>query len=170
MRIRLPFRRGRDEQGAAMVEFAILAPALILMVIGMLEFGLIFRDSLTANSASREAARVISAVGRDPNADNFGLDAAKATLDAARVDIESIVIINQDNEGARYELDAGGNWMPPTLINGGWDPGSRQTDIQNLDHVIVVVNYNHEWVTGLFGNGQRVLNEETEMRLEPRQF
>ena len=157
-----------NDSGAAMIEFAILAPLLIVMVIGMLEFGLLFKDSLTANSASREAARVIAAAGDNVNADRWGLDSAFATMQAAAVTVDSISVTNQAGSGSNY-IRTGGIWVG-TPVNGGWPAGARQTDVANLDNVVVEVNYKHVWLTGLFGNGERILTEETEMRLEPRRF
>jgi len=168
MGIRTLFKTREDDQGAAMIEFAILAPLLIVMVIGMLEFGLLFKDSLTANSASREAARVIAAAGDNVNADTWGLDSAFATLQAAAVEIDSISITNQAGAGSTY-VRTGGVWVG-TPVNGGWPAGARQTNVANLDNVVVEVNYKHDWITDLFGTGERILTEETEMRLEPRRF
>lgn len=159
----------RSDRGAAMVEFAILAPLLVMLVIGMLEFGLLFKDSLTANSASREAARIIVAAGDHVSADQWGLDAAQATMQAAAVQIDTISIVNQAGNGSSYTPDGSGGWIA-SPINSGWPPASRQTDVANLDHAIVMVNYKHKWITNLFGSGERILTEETEMRLEPRRF
>jgi Flp pilus assembly protein TadG len=55
-------RRGRqrNDAGAAAVEFAIVAPVLILLVIGMLEFSLFMRDTLSAGASVRAGARIAS--------------------------------------------------------------------------------------------------------------
>lgn len=55
--------RKRNENAQGMVEFALILPILLLLVIGIVEFGrlLFFYSSIT--SASREAARYGSAVG-----------------------------------------------------------------------------------------------------------
>jgi len=54
-------RRARGERGAAVVEFAILVPLLLLVVLGIIEMGLLMRDSVAANSAVRSGARTASA-------------------------------------------------------------------------------------------------------------
>ena len=47
----------RDQEGAAAVEFALLLPLLILLLFGMIEFGLAFNARIQATNAAREAAR-----------------------------------------------------------------------------------------------------------------
>ncbi len=48
---------GRDQEGAAAVEFALLLPLLVLLLFGMIEFGLAFNSRIQATNAAREAAR-----------------------------------------------------------------------------------------------------------------
>jgi Flp pilus assembly pilin Flp len=47
----------RDQEGAAAVEFALLLPLLVLLLFGMIEFGLAFNTRIQATNAAREAAR-----------------------------------------------------------------------------------------------------------------
>ena len=47
----------KNQKGAAIVEFAIVAPLLILLVIGICEFGLLWYNSQVIINASREGAR-----------------------------------------------------------------------------------------------------------------
>ena len=61
------YRRGRRERGQSLVEFAVLVPVFMLILIGMLEFGLMFNHDLTLQYASREGARVGSALGCGAN-------------------------------------------------------------------------------------------------------
>jgi hypothetical protein len=49
-------RQGRDS-GASAVEFALVAPILLLLVFGIIEYGLWFSDSLATRQGVREAAR-----------------------------------------------------------------------------------------------------------------
>ncbi len=50
------FRR-RDENGAALVEFAIAAPLLILLLLGIVEFGWMFGQFNAVRHGTREGAR-----------------------------------------------------------------------------------------------------------------
>lgn len=62
-----PRRRGgaRNEAGAALVEFALVVPILLILVFGIIEFGLAFNDYIAVRNGSREGARV--AVVNDVN-------------------------------------------------------------------------------------------------------
>ena len=60
---RLRFHR---EDGQAIVEFAIVLPLLVLLVFGIAQFGLAFRNYLAITDAARVAARAV-AVKRTSN-------------------------------------------------------------------------------------------------------
>ncbi len=51
-------RRARGERGASLVEFAILAPLLIVLVLGIVEFGWGIAQQLDIRHKAREALRV----------------------------------------------------------------------------------------------------------------
>jgi uncharacterized protein (UPF0333 family) len=50
----------KKESGQAMVEFALVFPILLLLVAAIIDFGWLYYNQLTANNASREAARYIA--------------------------------------------------------------------------------------------------------------
>jgi hypothetical protein len=50
-------RKINTQNGAAMVEFAIVLPLLLILVIGIIEFGVMFYDKAVITNASREGAR-----------------------------------------------------------------------------------------------------------------
>ena len=54
-------RRARGDDGAAMVEAAIVMPLLMLLVFGIIEWGLAFLSATSTNSAARSGARTASA-------------------------------------------------------------------------------------------------------------
>jgi Flp pilus assembly protein TadG len=47
----------RNEEGQAMVEFAMILPILITLVFGIIQFGILFNHSLTLTDAVRTGAR-----------------------------------------------------------------------------------------------------------------
>lgn len=47
----------RDKRGQALVEFAIILPVLLLILMGIVQFGLVINDYLTISNLSREGAR-----------------------------------------------------------------------------------------------------------------
>jgi hypothetical protein len=50
-------RRGRDDRGASAVEFALVVPVLVLMVMGIIDYGMFFSDRLAVKQGIREGAR-----------------------------------------------------------------------------------------------------------------
>lgn len=55
----------KRKQGQAIVEFALVLPVFILILVGIMEFGLVFHQYLVVTSASREGARVAALGGTD---------------------------------------------------------------------------------------------------------
>jgi Flp pilus assembly protein TadG len=59
LRGRLTKRAGR-ERGAAAVEFALVLPLLIILLLGIIDFGLYYYNDLALTHAARDAARYLS--------------------------------------------------------------------------------------------------------------
>jgi Flp pilus assembly protein TadG len=57
--------RLREEKGQSLVEFALLIPLLILILMAIIEFGFMFNAYITISNASREGARLGSLGGSD---------------------------------------------------------------------------------------------------------
>ncbi len=53
-------RNRQDERGAAAVEFALVAPLLLLMVLGIAEFGRAYYIQASLSQAAREGVRVMA--------------------------------------------------------------------------------------------------------------
>jgi Flp pilus assembly protein TadG len=51
-------RRGRDETGAELIEFALVFPLLLMTVLGIVDFGFLFQRYEVLTNAAREGARV----------------------------------------------------------------------------------------------------------------
>lgn len=52
-------RGGRGERGAALVEFALVVPIFVLLVMGIIDFGMAFNDYNSVRQGVREGARQI---------------------------------------------------------------------------------------------------------------
>jgi len=52
--------RGKNENGAAMIEFAIILPFLLLIIVGVLEIGIFLIQDNTLNKSVRDSARYLS--------------------------------------------------------------------------------------------------------------
>jgi Flp pilus assembly protein TadG len=72
--------RLRDERGASAVEFAFIVPLLIVLVLGIAEFGHAFQVQGTLSAAAREGVRTM-ALQNDPAAARTAVRTAAASLD-----------------------------------------------------------------------------------------
>jgi Flp pilus assembly protein TadG len=72
----------REERGATAVEFALILPLLIVLVLGIAEFGRAFQVSGTLSAAAREGVRVM-ALQNDPAAARAAVRNAATSLDPA---------------------------------------------------------------------------------------
>jgi Flp pilus assembly protein TadG len=78
------FRLARAEQGSTLIEFALVMPVLMLILVGIMKFGLAFYNQITLTNAATNAAQVLmsgSGVITDPCASvNNALAAAAPSL------------------------------------------------------------------------------------------
>lgn len=80
-------RLRRDRRGVTLIEFAIAAPVLILLIVGFVQLGIILEARAGLNHAVGEGARLATIYPRPTdtqiisaiNARRFGLDPAKVT-------------------------------------------------------------------------------------------
>lgn len=56
-------KRGRREEGQSLVEFAIIFPVLLFLILGVIEFSWIYLAKIAVNDACREAARIYVVTG-----------------------------------------------------------------------------------------------------------
>ena len=94
--IRQVHSRGDGQAGAALVELAILAPLLIVLVLGVVEFGWLFGQFNDVRHGAREGARfaAVNAGDNDDIADTVcmamdGLDAGMTSIEIEFSHIES---------------------------------------------------------------------------------
>ncbi|MBT2567417.1 pilus assembly protein [Arthrobacter sp. ISL-85] len=71
--------KGESERGAAAVEFAILLPLLLMLVLGVIEFGRAYNTQLTLTNAARDGVRVM-AIGNNPTAAATAVQTAAASI------------------------------------------------------------------------------------------
>ena len=60
--MRLLRRRVRSERGAELIEFALTLPLLLLLVLGIIEFGFLFQEYEVVTNSAREGARMASMI------------------------------------------------------------------------------------------------------------
>lgn len=76
----------RSERGQSVVELALVLPVLVLLLTGILEFGLIIHQYLAVTEAAREGARV-AAVGQTDAQVNSKVTSAAPSIDAAKLTV-----------------------------------------------------------------------------------
>lgn len=183
----------RDD-GAAIVEMAIVLPILLLLLIGVFEIGALFRDFLTTSNSVREGTRLLSAKGDAPTADCNAIKAAvEAMSSATEIDrIQSIQIFEADSNGDQIggetntylytgsPLDKCTLSTDPVVEYEGWRldlTGEQYTAAERtvlvgadpLDLVGMRIIYTHSWLTGFPPfSGTVTIDEQTILRLEPQ--
>jgi hypothetical protein len=80
------------ERGQSLVEFAVLLPVFLLLLIGMLEFGFVFDHNISLSYASREGARVGAALANGGGALGCGTGQSP---NAATVDPQVIAAVQR---------------------------------------------------------------------------
>jgi Flp pilus assembly protein TadG len=68
----------QGERGAVAVEFAILLPVLVLLVMGILEFGRAYNTQISLTNAARESVRVMAISNNASSAKTAAINAAVA--------------------------------------------------------------------------------------------
>lgn len=56
-----------SKKGQSLVETALVLPIIVLILMGIIDFGLLFNNYLVLNNASREAARIAAVGSTDAN-------------------------------------------------------------------------------------------------------
>lgn len=76
----------RNESGQSLVEFALILPLILLILMGILEFGVMLNTYLTINHATKEGARLGALGGTDAEIIAEVLDKSP-TLDASKLTV-----------------------------------------------------------------------------------
>jgi len=79
-------RRGREEQGASAVEFALVLPLLLVVALALVQVGLLVRDRLLVEAAARAGART-AAVEADQAAIADAVARSAPDLDAGALTV-----------------------------------------------------------------------------------
>jgi Flp pilus assembly protein TadG len=83
-------KRLRDEHGASAVEFAFIVPLLLVLVLGIAEFGHAFQVQGTLSAAAREGVRVM-ALHNDPVEARATVQTAAGSLNPAITDAQILI-------------------------------------------------------------------------------
>jgi Flp pilus assembly protein TadG len=187
-----PFRR-RGQRGAVLVEAAIVLPLMILLVLGIMEFGLLFTSYSTTTASTRSGARLAATdyaqagtTAAAQTASAAGIAAAtaadlKVLNNATPVGMAIYKVNPSSADGAPY-----GGFPGPGMAGGcttdcirfTWNASTRSMTYQSgswtnpdacgttVDSIGVYVQTRHSYITPTFGN-VRTVGAHTVMRLEP---
>jgi Flp pilus assembly protein TadG len=91
--MRNPLRRRNEESGQAFVELALVLPVLLLLLLGVIQFGNIFRDYIALTDATRVGARQ-AAVSRSiqPASNRIPLVISKVQRAAVNLDKNQMTV------------------------------------------------------------------------------
>ncbi len=86
-------KKGKHERGATLVEAALITPVFFLLIFGILEMGLLYRDALTNSNAAKEGARSASVNGSSTSADYLILRSIENGIGSIGIEnLENIVV------------------------------------------------------------------------------
>jgi Flp pilus assembly protein TadG len=184
----------RSSRGATLIEFSLIFPIMILLVIAILELGMLFKDFLTISALSREGARIGALAGDSPEADCailLGLETLATPTDLARMTdgTNQVEIFRASVNGgvvtgpntADYEGGGPAKCSVPaevddtwTYNSSPWPPSSRNTEVGqgvSPDILGVRIQVTHQWITGFPPfRGSVQIDETTITRIEPEVF
>jgi len=180
-----PRRPGQtsDERGAALVEFVLLLPILLLITFGLIEYSSAYQSSSAASAAARTAARTASA---EAMLTTFATDAATAAATSLRTlpatEPIEMWVYRANSQGLP---ESGGfascaahcikyTWNSQTRVfntgspsGDGWPANTQNACNQaNWDTVGVYVKLDHKFLTKLFVPSM-TLTDYALFRLEP---
>lgn len=173
----------RNQRGAALVETALVFPLLLIMVGGIIEFGVGFQESAAIASSARAGARSASAMPKNQAFAIAAADAASGQL--AGVDDNAPVAVwifrvapgtsgpigqlgsCTDCQGFAWSA-AAQRFDTSVQLPGStpWSIASQNACAGVSDQVGVAVVLNHDYLFGMFGS-VKTLTKTSVMRLEP---
>jgi Flp pilus assembly protein TadG len=180
---------GRDE-GAAAVEFALVAMLLITLVFGIIEFSLLLRDNVAITSLARNGARIASSEPRKDTMPSDVVNAVNVSGSAIPKDsIDEMWIYKAGSNGypvgtsdfssctpgvcVKYFWNDARDRFGPASNTMGWPANSQNACIgdANSMSVGVYIKATHKYVTGagaLIGLGSTAtVADHAVMHFEP---
>lgn len=123
--------RGRAERGAAAVEFAIVVPLLLLILLALVDFGRMMFVQVSVNAASREGARA-SSVGQSPaQVDAIVQASSPGTAELSALDSAVTLQVTQEpcsasasNELTSVTVQVPFSWFTPLGLLQSYDPAN----------------------------------------------
>ena len=127
------------DRGAVAVEFALILPLLILLILLMIDFGRLFFIQISLNSASREAVRGSSLAMSASMVESLAVKSAPGVAALASLsDLENLRVIltpcstSASGESTSVEVHATFKWITPVKLVQFFDTNSTWIDPSGL--------------------------------------
>lgn len=136
---RIRLRRASGQRGAVVVEAAFILPIMILLMMGIIEFGLLLSAKNVVTNAAGTAARVASALPRNNSFATEAHDKAAAQLDNNHQlhNGDLVVVYEAKDDGTpKYggsPPSCSRNCVKYTYNGGGWTTGGAGWSAANQD-------------------------------------
>ena len=148
-------RTGRGERGAALVEFALAVPLLLVVIAGIVDFGFVFQRYEVITNAAREGARMASLPGYEEDDVKTHVRAYVAQ-GLSMTDTTSVMPTSGTPEGvvvAYQDLTISGKAVPTAVVT------------VNYQHNFLLLGPILSLINGSWG-GSITLTSSSQMRIE----
>ncbi|TMG57253.1 MAG: hypothetical protein E6H84_01090 [Chloroflexi bacterium] len=160
----MPFRR-REDRGQALIEFALVIPLLLLLILGIVEFSFVWNSRNTVLFASRDASMLAAEGGAIQGTDCLVLDRIERDVvsPSRAIRIQEVAIYWADRNGGQIGPSANVYDRTGSMTCAGG--GSTLTVPYSL-----CITYQHYWITSFLrlGGTSVTFSEATATRVEPQ--
>ena len=122
----------KNEKGASAVEFALILPILVLLVFGIIEFGIAFNNYITITHAAREGARLAAVDLNNPDLKTIIVERAYPVA-ITEDDIEITTPLGT-NIGDPVEVEVTYDFTVTIPLAGSWDIPLTNKAIMRLEY------------------------------------
>jgi len=146
----------RSQRGSTAIEVALLMGPFLLLLVGIMEFGMYYFHQHTLQYATREGMRLATVGGQLLDDEEERMDRTASIIKAIKD--KASVAINIDENNIKI-FKVGDNYQNPDDPEDAADPSAGNP----ADYMRVQVTYEHEFATsligGFFGNDNSVTME-----------
>jgi len=118
----------RAERGAVIVEFGLIAPILLLLVMGIVDFGYMIHKSTLVNNVARDGARA-------------------ASLGGTYADVSGVITGELAEVGIGSDYTYSITCTNPSGSNCTNNAGSFDANAISGSTVVVTIDYTYHWIT-----------------------
>jgi len=130
------------QTGAVLIEFAIIIPLLLLLVVGICEFSFAFYHFNILNKSVQDGARYFSDPLRARKGGTTLPIDTNTTTNATNINNSKNLVIYGNIAGTGNAL------MPPNNGSGYSFPDTPNPSIPSTDHIKLTVQYSHNFILG----------------------